>query len=166
MIQLEGIGKEWVGAERRRPRGPAPQAPNQTPPGLPRAPADQAPPHLPRAPATPGPAPPARSRPLSPGPAPARRHVVPSVQDRGNRRLTRAVPLTSPARWLLDPLHFFFPCPQTDRSGAPELIPCGREGIFPTQGLNPGLPHCRQTLYPLSHQGSPKLKYKRLHITF
>ena len=22
-------------------------------------------------------------------------------------------------------------------------------------GLNPGLPHCRQTLYPLSHQGSP-----------
>ena len=28
-------------------------------------------------------------------------------------------------------------------------------GIFLTQGLNPGLPHCRQTLYPLSHQGSP-----------
>ena len=27
--------------------------------------------------------------------------------------------------------------------------------IFPTQGLNPGLPHCRQTLYHLSHQGSP-----------
>ena len=30
--------------------------------------------------------------------------------------------------------------------------------IFPTQGLNPGLPHCRQTLYRLSHQGSPKLE--------
>ena len=27
---------------------------------------------------------------------------------------------------------------------------------FPTQGLNPGLPHCRQTLYRLSHQGSPR----------
>ena len=27
--------------------------------------------------------------------------------------------------------------------------------IFPTQGLNPGLPHCRQILYPLSHKGSP-----------
>ena len=26
--------------------------------------------------------------------------------------------------------------------------------IFPTQGLNPGLLHCRQTLYLLSHQGS------------
>ena len=25
--------------------------------------------------------------------------------------------------------------------------------IFPTQGLNPGLPDCRQTLYHLSHQG-------------
>ena len=29
------------------------------------------------------------------------------------------------------------------------------QGIFPTQGSNPGLPHCRQTLYPLSHQGNP-----------
>ena len=29
------------------------------------------------------------------------------------------------------------------------------QGIFPTQGSNPGLPHCRQTLYSLSHQGSP-----------
>ena len=28
------------------------------------------------------------------------------------------------------------------------------QGIFLTQGLNPGLPHCRQTLYCLSHQGS------------
>ena len=29
------------------------------------------------------------------------------------------------------------------------------QGIFPTQGSNLGLPHCRQTLYRLSHQGSP-----------
>ena len=29
------------------------------------------------------------------------------------------------------------------------------QGIFPTQGLNLGLPHYRQTLYCLSHQGSP-----------
>ena len=26
-------------------------------------------------------------------------------------------------------------------------------GIFPTQGWNPGLPHCRQILYRLSYQG-------------
>ena len=29
------------------------------------------------------------------------------------------------------------------------------QGIFPTQGSNPGLSHCRQTLYLLSHQRSP-----------
>ena len=28
-------------------------------------------------------------------------------------------------------------------------------GIFPTQGLNPGLSHCRWILYQLSHKGSP-----------
>ena len=31
------------------------------------------------------------------------------------------------------------------------------QGIFPTQGLNPGLLHCRQILYPLSHKGSPRI---------
>ena len=29
-------------------------------------------------------------------------------------------------------------------------------GIFPTQGSNPRLPHCRQILYQLSHKGSPR----------
>ena len=29
------------------------------------------------------------------------------------------------------------------------------QGTFPTQGLNPGLPHCRRILYQLSHKGSP-----------
>ena len=28
------------------------------------------------------------------------------------------------------------------------------QGIFPTQGLNQGLPHCRRILYQLNHQGS------------
>ena len=28
--------------------------------------------------------------------------------------------------------------------------------LFPTQGLNPGLLHCRWSLYQLSYQGSPK----------
>ena len=31
------------------------------------------------------------------------------------------------------------------------------QGIFPTQGLNPGLPHCRRILYQLGHQGSPRI---------
>ena len=30
------------------------------------------------------------------------------------------------------------------------------QGIFPTQGLNQGLLHCRQILYHLRHQGSSK----------
>ena len=29
------------------------------------------------------------------------------------------------------------------------------QGIFPTQGGNPGLPHCRQILFPVNHQRSP-----------
>ena len=32
------------------------------------------------------------------------------------------------------------------------------QGIFPSQGLNPGLPHCRQILYQLSHQGGSEVK--------
>ena len=35
--------------------------------------------------------------------------------------------------------------------------------IFPTQGLNLGLSHCRWILYQLSHQGSPS---KSLHACF
>ena len=31
------------------------------------------------------------------------------------------------------------------------------QGIFPIQGLNPGLLHCRQILYQLSHKGSPRI---------
>ena len=31
------------------------------------------------------------------------------------------------------------------------------QGIFTTQGLNPGLPHCSQILFQLSHQGSPRI---------
>ena len=31
------------------------------------------------------------------------------------------------------------------------------QGIFPTHGLNPGFPHCRQIPYQLSHQGNPRI---------
>ena len=31
------------------------------------------------------------------------------------------------------------------------------QGIFPTQGSNPGLPHCRWILFQLSHKGSPRI---------
>ena len=31
------------------------------------------------------------------------------------------------------------------------------QGIFPTQGSNPGLPHCKWILSQLSHKGSPRI---------
>ena len=31
------------------------------------------------------------------------------------------------------------------------------QGIFPTQGSNPGLLHCKWILYQLSHKGSPRI---------
>ena len=31
------------------------------------------------------------------------------------------------------------------------------QGIFLTQGSNPGLPQCRRILYQLSHQGNPRI---------
>ena len=36
-------------------------------------------------------------------------------------------------------------------------FPAFLQGIFPTQGLNPGLPHCGWTFYHLSHQGNPRI---------
>ena len=40
------------------------------------------------------------------------------------------------------------------------------QGIFPTQGSNPGLPHCRQILYQRSHKGSPKQDYIKCTYVF
>ena len=31
------------------------------------------------------------------------------------------------------------------------------QGVFPTQGLNPGLPYCRRILCQLSHKGIPRI---------
>ena len=46
--------------------------------------------------------------------------------------------------------------------GSPSLL----QGLFPTQGLNPGLLHCRQILYQLSHQGSPRFSLLLNNSTF
>ena len=43
----------------------------------------------------------------------------------------------------------------TERLNWTELSVFLLQGIFLTQGSNPGLPHCRRILYYLSHQGSP-----------
>ena len=38
------------------------------------------------------------------------------------------------------------------------------QGIFPTEGLNPGLLHCRQIFYHLIHQASPHTLWVYVHI--
>jgi len=42
---------------------------------------------------------------------------------------------------------------QNSRVGSLSLC----QGIFPTQGSNPGVPHCRWILYQQSHRGSPRI---------
>ena len=46
-----------------------------------------------------------------------------------------------------------------DSPGKNTRVSCNAllQGIFPTQGSNPGLQHCRQILYHLRHQGSPRI---------
>ena len=39
------------------------------------------------------------------------------------------------------------------------------QGIFPTQGLNPGLRHCRWIPYQLSHKGSPLSDWSFIKMT-
>ena len=38
------------------------------------------------------------------------------------------------------------------------------QGIFPTQGLNPGLLHCRRILYQLNHKESPRTRKWVAHL--
>ena len=45
---------------------------------------------------------------------------------------------------------------QDTRVGSHSLL----QGIVPTQGLNPGLPHCRQILYQLIHMSRAFGKYQ------
>ena len=48
------------------------------------------------------------------------------------------------------PVHGDSPVKNTE-AGCQALL----QGVYPTQGSNPSLPHCRRILYCLSHQGSP-----------
>ena len=52
---------------------------------------------------------------------------------------------------LCDPINCPWNSPGQNTVGSLSLL----QGIFPTQGLNPGLLHCRQIQYYLSHQGNP-----------
>ena len=62
---------------------------------------------------------------------------------------------------LCDPMDYSPPCFSVhgDSPGQNTGVGCQAllQGIFPTQGSNTGLPHCRQILYCLSHQESPRI---------
>ena len=64
------------------------------------------------------------------------------------KSLSRVRLFETPWDWLYSP----WDSPgQNTGAGSRSLL----QGIFPTQGLNPGLLCCRWILYQLSHQGSP-----------
>jgi len=67
--------------------------------------------------------------------------------------LSRVRPFATPWTRPQEPTRFL--CPW-DFPGKNTGVGCHflLQEIFPTQGLNLGLPHCRQTLYRLSYQGS------------
>ena len=52
--------------------------------------------------------------------------------------------------WTIQPMEFFS---QNTGMGSLSLL----QGIFPTQVLNPGFPHCRRILYQLNHKRSPRI---------
>ena len=56
--------------------------------------------------------------------------------------------------WRQRSLAGYSPCNpgQSPGVGSRSLL----QGIFPIQGSNPGLPHCREILHQVSYQGSPQ----------
>ena len=77
---------------------------------------------------------------LCPGP-------FPPVTIKVKREVTQLCPT------LCDPVD----CIPWDFPGKSAGVDCHflLQGIFPSQESNPGVPHCRQMLYCLGHQGSP-----------
>ena len=69
----------------------------------------------------------------------------------GRQRVTQScLTLCHPTRLL---------CPWNSPGKNTGVSSCSlHQGIFPTQGLNPGFPHCRQILIRLSHQGELRQK--------
>ena len=70
--------------------------------------------------------------------------------------LSHSVVSDSASPWLCSPPDSSV---HGDSSGKNTGVRCHAllQGIFPTQGSNPGIPHCRWILYHLSHQGSPRI---------
>ena len=74
------------------------------------------------------------------------------------RQVRKKVKSLSPVQLFVTPWTVAHQAPQTMGFSRQARVGCHflLQEIFWTQGLNPGLPHCRQTFYCLNHQGSPK----------
>ena len=71
-----------------------------------------------------------------------------NVSGPGKVKVTQSCPtLCDPIDYIVHGIH------QNIGVGSLSLL----QGIFPTQGSNPGLPHCRWILYQLSHKRSPRI---------
>ena len=74
------------------------------------------------------------------------------------QKIESEVKITQSCPTLCNPMNCSLPGSFVHRKSSGKNYCCHAllQGIFPTQGSNPGLPHCRQILYHLSHQGSPR----------
>ena len=77
------------------------------------------------------------------------------TKELGKEKWSRSVVSDSLQSYGLQPTRILHPW---DFPGKSPGVGCHfiLQGILPIQGLNPGLPYCRQLLYSLIHQGSPK----------
>ena len=85
-------------------------------------------------------------------------HVVTTPNQRGKAKLLTVFTSDSESSsvvkspTLCDSVEFSRPEHWSGRAAFPFL-----QGIVPTQGLNPGLMHCRQILYHLSQEAKPRI---------
>ena len=74
------------------------------------------------------------------------------IQNAGKWKLLGCVRLfVTP--WTIQSMEFSRPETRVGSHSLPQ-------GMFSTQGSNPGLPHCRRILYQLSYRGNPNLPFE------
>ena len=83
-------------------------------------------------------------------------YLLPAYPESFNLVSFKFVKVTQLCLTLCDPYRLYSPWKSPGQNtgvGSLSLL----QGIFPNQGSNPGLPHCRWILYQLSHKGSPRI---------
>ena len=73
-------------------------------------------------------------------------------------KVTQSCPTLCDPNGLYGPCHFLG---QSTGVGSVSLL----QGIFPTQGSNPGLTHCRRILHQLIRKGNPRIQEWVAYLT-